>query len=121
MPDPFVKDESEIHENKVMLSVWWGVHEIYRFELLPDNTTVIAEVYCAQLQRLAWRSDGKFYRTHRTPRTWLRATTTSSDRFSITWKRSATMTVTSKMTLGLSSPPSRWQKVVDVDGDYLVE
>ncbi|KAK6734959.1 hypothetical protein RB195_018264 [Necator americanus] len=49
MPDPFVK--GEIHEKKVMLSVWWGVH--YRFELLPDNTTVNAKVYCAQLQRLA--------------------------------------------------------------------
>ncbi|KAK6738248.1 hypothetical protein RB195_020388 [Necator americanus] len=51
MPDPFVK--GEIHEKKVMLSVWWGVHGIYRFELLPDNTTDTAEVYCAQLQRLA--------------------------------------------------------------------
>ncbi|KAK6744255.1 hypothetical protein RB195_011141 [Necator americanus] len=103
MPDPFVK--GEIHEKKVMLSVWWGVHEIYRFELLPDNTTLTAEVYCAQLQRPAdktrkehpkldnvgrqhwctitraltsrirlprkfWNSDGKFYRTHRTARTW---------------------------------------------------
>ncbi|KAK6726735.1 hypothetical protein RB195_004824 [Necator americanus] len=47
MPDPFVK--GEIHEKKVMLRVWWGVHGIYRFELLPDNTTVTAEVYCAQL------------------------------------------------------------------------
>ncbi|KAK6736628.1 hypothetical protein RB195_019369 [Necator americanus] len=51
MPDPFVK--GEIHEKKVMLSVWWGVLGIYRFELLPDNTTVTTEVYCAQLQRLA--------------------------------------------------------------------
>ncbi|KAK6764112.1 hypothetical protein RB195_024439 [Necator americanus] len=51
MPDPFVK--GEIHEKKVMLRVWWGVHGIYRFELLPDNTAVTAEVYCAQLQRLA--------------------------------------------------------------------
>ncbi|KAK6763830.1 hypothetical protein RB195_024237 [Necator americanus] len=51
MSDPFVK--GEIHEKKVMLSVWWGVHGIYRFELLPDNTTVTAEVYSAQLQRLA--------------------------------------------------------------------
>ncbi|KAK6764742.1 hypothetical protein RB195_024899 [Necator americanus] len=51
MPDPFVR--SEIHEKKVMQSVWWGVHGIYRFELLPENTTVTAEVYCAQLQRLA--------------------------------------------------------------------
>ncbi|KAK6748554.1 hypothetical protein RB195_001280 [Necator americanus] len=51
MPDPFVKDE--IHENKFMLSVLWGVHRIYCFELLPNNTTVTAEVYCAQLRRLA--------------------------------------------------------------------
>ncbi|KAK6748367.1 hypothetical protein RB195_001159 [Necator americanus] len=51
MPDHFVK--GEIHEKKAMLSVLWGVHGIYRFELLPDNTTVTAEVYCAQLQRLA--------------------------------------------------------------------
>ncbi|KAK6751906.1 hypothetical protein RB195_003368 [Necator americanus] len=42
MPDPFVK--GEIHEKKVMLSVWWGVHAIYRFELLQDNKTVTAEV-----------------------------------------------------------------------------
>ncbi|KAK6761395.1 hypothetical protein RB195_022453 [Necator americanus] len=51
IPDPFVK--FEIHEKKVMLSVWWGVHGIYRFELLPDNMTDTAEVCCAQLQRLA--------------------------------------------------------------------
>ncbi|KAK6755470.1 hypothetical protein RB195_014066 [Necator americanus] len=51
LADPFVK--GEIHEKKVMLSVWRGVHGCYRFELLPDNTTATAEVYCAQLQRLA--------------------------------------------------------------------
>ncbi|KAK6760669.1 hypothetical protein RB195_021940 [Necator americanus] len=51
MPDPFVK--GEIREKKVMLSVWLRVHGIYRFELLPDNTTATAGVYCAQLQRLA--------------------------------------------------------------------
>ncbi|KAK6756147.1 hypothetical protein RB195_014499 [Necator americanus] len=51
MPDPFVK--GEIHEKKVMLSVWWGVHGMYRFELLLNNTTVTADVYCTQLQRLA--------------------------------------------------------------------
>ncbi|KAK6735330.1 hypothetical protein RB195_018496 [Necator americanus] len=48
MKNPFVK--GEIHEKKVMLSVWWGVHEIYRFKLLPDSTKVTAEVYFAQLQ-----------------------------------------------------------------------
>ncbi|KAK6737098.1 hypothetical protein RB195_019659 [Necator americanus] len=34
-----------------MLRVWWGVHGINRFELLPDNTAVTAEVYCAQLKK----------------------------------------------------------------------
>ncbi|KAK6728146.1 hypothetical protein RB195_005664 [Necator americanus] len=45
MLHPFVK--GEIYEKKVMLSIWWAVHGIYRFELPPDNTTVTAEVYCA--------------------------------------------------------------------------
>ncbi|KAK6761972.1 hypothetical protein RB195_022898 [Necator americanus] len=36
-----------------MLSVWRVVHGTYRFELLPDNTSVTAEVYYAQMQRLA--------------------------------------------------------------------
>ncbi|KAK6754902.1 hypothetical protein RB195_013713 [Necator americanus] len=138
MPDSFVK--GEIHEKNVMLSALWRVHGIYRFELLPDNTTVAAEVYCVQLQRLAdkirkehpkldnvrllhetraltlrrrlprkfWTSDGKFYRTHCTDRTWPRTTSTSSDRFSISWKKSATVIVTTlKMTFGLSLPPIR--------------
>ena len=49
MPDSLVK--SEIH---VMLTAWWRVDGIYVL-LLPDNMTVIAEVWCAQLQRLADR------------------------------------------------------------------
>ncbi|KAK6728031.1 hypothetical protein RB195_005593 [Necator americanus] len=58
--------------------------------------------------RKFWSSDGKFYLTHRTARTWPQATTPYSDRFSITWKKRATMIVTtSKMTFGLSSSPSR--------------
>ncbi|KAK6762201.1 hypothetical protein RB195_023057 [Necator americanus] len=39
MPDPSVK--GEIHEKKVMLRVWWGVHGIYRFELLPDKRQLL--------------------------------------------------------------------------------
>ena len=35
-----------------MLSVWWGAHGIVYWELLPPNTTVTTEVYCAQLERL---------------------------------------------------------------------
>ncbi|KAK6757192.1 hypothetical protein RB195_015175 [Necator americanus] len=78
IPDPFVK--GEIHE-KVMLSIWWGDHGIYRFELLPVNTTITAEstaLNCkdwptrsARSTRSStafWSSDGKF--THSTGRTW---------------------------------------------------
>ncbi|KAK6733408.1 hypothetical protein RB195_017258 [Necator americanus] len=130
--------EGEIHE-KVMLSVWWGVHEIYRFELLPDNTTVTTEVYCAQLQRLADKirkehpklDNVRLLHDSAPPHIAKKnsqkilelgwevlphppyspdlppVTTTTSDRFSITWKRSARMIVTtSKMTFGVSSPPS---------------
>ncbi|KAK6744251.1 hypothetical protein RB195_011138 [Necator americanus] len=101
MPDPFVK--GEIHEKKVMLSVWWGVHEIYRFELLPDNTT-LANKTSQKILELGWEVlPHPPYGPDLAP-----ATTNFSDRFSITWKRSATMIVTtSKMTFGLSSPPSR--------------
>ena len=42
----------EIHAQKTMLSVWWGVHGIVYWELLPPNTTVTAKVYCNQLDNL---------------------------------------------------------------------
>ncbi len=42
----------ELHAQKVMLSVWWGVHGIVNWELIPANSTVTAEVYCAQLQKV---------------------------------------------------------------------
>jgi hypothetical protein len=35
-----------------MLSVWWSLRGVEYWELLPDNTTVTAEVYCAQLEKL---------------------------------------------------------------------
>ncbi|KAK6762338.1 hypothetical protein RB195_023160 [Necator americanus] len=117
-----------------MLSVWWGVHEIYRFELLPDNSTDTAEVYCAQLQRLADKirkehpklDNVRLLHDNACPHI---AKKTSQKilefgwevphppyspdlarngyhllRFSITWKMIVTP---SKMTFGLSSPPSR--------------
>lgn len=43
----------ELHQRKVMLSVWWDVRGVIHWELLPTNTTITAEVYCAQLDRLA--------------------------------------------------------------------
>ncbi|KAK6733889.1 hypothetical protein RB195_017574 [Necator americanus] len=146
MPDPFVK--GEIHEKKVMLNVWWGVRGIYSFELLPDNpgllrsTASSATFACCtitraltsrrRLLRKFWSSDGKFYRTHRRARLWSRATTASSDRFSITWRRSATMLENDLRAFfafkspkfyakGIRNLVRHWQKVADVYGDYFVE
>lgn len=47
MPKP------EKHEHKVMLSVFWDVRGPIYWELLPQQTTVTAEVYCTQLENLA--------------------------------------------------------------------
>lgn len=44
--------KGEIHERKVLLSVWWDVRGVIWYELLPPNTTVTADYYCLQLDRL---------------------------------------------------------------------
>lgn len=44
--------KADIHQKKVMLSVWWDFKGIVLFELLPDNTTINSEVYCHQLDKL---------------------------------------------------------------------
>ena len=42
-----------------MLSIWWSVHGVIHRELLPANTTVNAQLYCDQLNRLARKLEGK--------------------------------------------------------------
>lgn len=42
----------DLHPKKVLLSVWWDVHGIIFWELLPPNTTITAAIYCAQLDKL---------------------------------------------------------------------
>ena len=41
-----------LHPMKVMLSIWWDFQGYIHLELLPTNTTITKEVYCAQLDRL---------------------------------------------------------------------
>jgi histone-lysine N-methyltransferase SETMAR len=48
--DPTPK--SDLYPKKVMLSVWWDFQGVVYFELLPTNTTITAEAYCIQLQKL---------------------------------------------------------------------
>ena len=49
---PRPRAKSEIHQTKVMLSVWWDQSGVVHHELLPKNMTINAELYCQQLQRV---------------------------------------------------------------------
>ena len=42
----------ELHEKKIMLSVWWDWEDVVFFELLPRNQTTNSDVYCRQLNKL---------------------------------------------------------------------
>ena len=42
-----------MHPRKVMLSVWWDSEGVVYYELLPTNTTITAQVYCEQLERVS--------------------------------------------------------------------
>lgn len=49
---PVPTPKPELHAEKVMLSVWWDIHGVVYWELLPPDTTITADIYCAQLDRL---------------------------------------------------------------------
>ena len=44
--------KADIHQKKVMLSVWWEYKSIVYFELLLRNQTINSDVYCRQLMKL---------------------------------------------------------------------
>ena len=43
--------KADIHQKKVMLSVWWDFKGIVYFELLPRNQTINSNVNCRQLMK----------------------------------------------------------------------
>lgn len=49
---PVTTPKPERHPEKVMLSIWWDVKGVIHWELLPANTTINANIYCSQLERL---------------------------------------------------------------------
>ena len=49
---PAPKLKPELHQLKVMLSVWWDSKLMILFEPLPSNTIINAAYYCTQLDRL---------------------------------------------------------------------
>ena len=50
---PQTKSKQEVHQRKVMLSVWWDCKGVIFFELLPRNQTINSDVYCRQLDSLS--------------------------------------------------------------------
>ncbi|GFW18879.1 ccmar2 transposase [Trichonephila clavipes] len=44
--------KADIHQKKVLLSVWWEYKGIAYFELLPPNRTINSDVYIEQLMKL---------------------------------------------------------------------
>ena len=44
--------KADIYHKKVMLSVWWDFKGIFYFVLLPRNKTINLNVYCHQLMKL---------------------------------------------------------------------
>ena len=44
--------KADIHQKKVILSVWWDFKGIVNFELLPRNQTINSNVYCRWLLKL---------------------------------------------------------------------
>jgi histone-lysine N-methyltransferase SETMAR len=50
--EPEPEPKGDLHPKKQMLSVWWDFQGVIYFELLPPNTSVTADLYCEQLQKL---------------------------------------------------------------------
>lgn len=50
---PQQQPKDELHPRKVMLCIWWDSRGVIHYELLPPGTSINAELYCQQLQRLA--------------------------------------------------------------------
>ncbi|XP_025266855.1 histone-lysine N-methyltransferase SETMAR-like [Camponotus floridanus] len=44
--------KAELHQRKIMLSVWWDWKGVVFFEPLPRNRTINSDVYCRQLDSL---------------------------------------------------------------------
>lgn len=47
------------HAKKIMISVWWNTKGVIHWELLPPKTTVTANLYCEQLDRVVEKLIGK--------------------------------------------------------------
>ena len=59
-----VTPKHHLHSKKVMLTVWWAVKGIIYWQLLTDERTVTADLYCQQLDHVAEKLKGKHDRLY---------------------------------------------------------
>ncbi|EFO88409.1 hypothetical protein CRE_14421 [Caenorhabditis remanei] len=50
--EPLTDQKREMHEKKVMLSVWWDRNGVICYKLLPDRATITVNLYCQQLREM---------------------------------------------------------------------
>ena len=46
------KSKAELHQEKIMPSIWWDYKDVVYFEPFPNNRTINSDVYCQQLVKL---------------------------------------------------------------------
>jgi hypothetical protein len=51
--------KTDLHPKNVMLSDWWRVEGVIHWETLRNDCTIIADLYCQQLDRVAQKNQGK--------------------------------------------------------------
>lgn len=51
--------KGELHPKKVLLCCWWNAKGVIHWELMPNNNTITAQSYCAQLDAVAEKLRGK--------------------------------------------------------------
>ena len=49
---PQTTSKAELHQKKILLSVWLDLKGVVFFEQLPRNQTINSDVYCRQLNKL---------------------------------------------------------------------
>ncbi|EFP04025.1 hypothetical protein CRE_27688 [Caenorhabditis remanei] len=100
-PEDVVKQE--LHPKKILLSVWWSVHGVLYWELLPEGKTITADYYSSQLQKVKSKLNTSPLHGHRVH--YLHDNARSHCPPSVQ--------------KDIESLPTKWQTVVDKGGHYV--
>ncbi|XP_065653049.1 histone-lysine N-methyltransferase SETMAR-like [Hydra vulgaris] len=125
--------KTSIHQQKVLLCVWWNISGIVHYELLPSGQTITAEIYSAQLDKvLANRKGVVFHQDNARPYT---AKITRETLARLQWEIRPHPPYSLDLAPsdyhlyqtqdfyknGIYQLVSRWEKVNFAEGDYILE